>query len=91
MTFQKGQPRPARRTRAKLAETSLTTKQANRLATRGESVRSVFRKCFLNSANPRQAIKAFCLDCMGEDKQAIGECGDRCCPLWHFRPYQQKV
>ena len=83
---------PKRRVaRSGLPESVLTPHQHKRLASRGESVRSLFRKCFLKSANPRQCIKAFCLDCMGEDKSAIGECGDRCCPLWHYRPYQKKV
>ena len=82
--------KPRNSARPELPETILTPKQRVRLQSRGESVRNLFRKCFLKSAKPKQAIKAFCLDCMVEDKSAIGECGDRCCPLWHFRPYQKK-
>ena len=37
-----------------------------------------------------EAIKAFCLTCQGFDETGIRERGDRCCPLWHFRPFRRK-
>jgi hypothetical protein len=46
-------------------------------------------KCWLKKASPKAAIRCQCLDCMGEDVNGIAQCGDRCCPLWHLRPYQR--
>lgn len=77
-----------RRRRVALPETVLTEGQLRRIGSRGSSVRNLFRSAFLRKSGPRACIKAFCLDCMGEDKKGIGQCGDRCCPLWHWRPYQ---
>jgi hypothetical protein len=31
-----------------------------------------------------------CLECQGEDVAAVRECGDSCCPLWMYRPFQSK-
>lgn len=40
--------------------------------------------------SPRAAIKLQCLDFCGEDVQSVADCGDRCCPLWKFRPFQKR-
>jgi len=77
-------------TRQSLPETILTPHQVKRLGQWKETSARLLKRCFLRSSTPRACIKAFCLDCCGEDKLAIRECGDRCCPLWHFRPYQRK-
>jgi hypothetical protein len=32
-----------------------------------------------------QAIKAFCIECMGYQKSLVKDCPDLGCPLWPFR------
>lgn len=36
----------------------------------------------------RAGVQAFCLECVGEDKDAIRHCTALACPLWPYRPYQ---
>lgn len=71
---------------------NLTPGQARRLeAIRRDapSAEGAFLRCYERKASPRQAIKGQCLDCQGLDRQGVATCGDRCCPLWHFRPFRQ--
>jgi hypothetical protein len=51
------------------------------------SLTSHFTRAWSGKCSPRAAIKAQCLDCCGLDRVAVAECADRCCPLWHFKPY----
>jgi hypothetical protein len=67
----------------------LTPAQARRLSQWGTLHRSLIQRCWAGKASPRQAIKAQCNECVGEDRQAVVECADRCCPLWRYRPYQE--
>lgn len=39
-------------------------------------------------ASPRQAIKAFCLTCVGFARSDITGCTAKHCPLHAYRPYQ---
>jgi hypothetical protein len=64
--------------------------QVDRLARWKMPNRVLVRRAWLGKCSPRQAIKANCLDCVNEECKEIAECGDRCCPLWRFRPYQRK-
>lgn len=50
----------------------------------------IFRSVYASTASPRQAIKAKCLECCWMDVVGIRECTATACPLWGFRPYQQK-
>ncbi len=50
--------------------------------------RKLVGDCWRGRASLRAAIECQCLDCVGEDRQAVAECGDHCCPLWRYRPYQ---
>lgn len=68
----------------------LNPTQKARVERWGVMYRGVYRKALIGTASPRAAIKAQCLDCTGEDRIAITECGDRCCPLWQYRPFQLK-
>ena len=49
---------------------------------------ALFRKVYSGKASPRQAMKAFCLQCCWMDEAAIRECTATECQLWDFRPYQ---
>lgn len=43
-------------------------------------------------ASRAEAVKAKCIDCMGFENVAnrVRECSAVTCPLYHFRPYQDK-
>ncbi len=47
----------------------------------------LFQRVYGLRASPRQAIKAFCLECVWLDERAIRECAASACPLHSFRPY----
>lgn len=53
------------------------------------SLVGLFERAMAGRCSPRMAIKAQCLDCQGLDREGVRSCGDRCCPLWHFRPFQR--
>jgi hypothetical protein len=75
------------RTEPKLL-TPAQLKRLERIRSDAASVAGFFERAYRGEASPRECIKAQCLDCCGLDKIAIAECGDRCCPLWLLRPYQ---
>jgi hypothetical protein len=52
------------------------------------SVRGVFERA-LNGKSKAAAIKAKCLDCCCFNKEEIGGCRIKTCPLWSYRPYQK--
>jgi hypothetical protein len=62
---------------------------AKRIAEAGELYKPLMRKAYAGECSPRSAIKAFCLHCTGEDRQAIRTCSGYSCPLWRFRPYSE--
>jgi hypothetical protein len=55
-----------------------------------ESSRLLWTRCWSGKASPRQAIKAFCQECIGFERAAITDCRSFDCPLWNLRPYQPK-
>jgi hypothetical protein len=69
---------------------ALTPAQVKRLSQWGITRQKAVKRSWQGVCSPRAAIKVQCLDCCGEDERAITECGDRCCPLWHFRPFQRR-
>lgn len=71
-------------------DTALSPSQVKRLNQWGITRRNGVKRAWSGHCSPRHAIKMQCLDCQGEDEQGIADCGDRCCPLWHFRPFQRK-
>jgi hypothetical protein len=56
-----------------------------------ESAKNTLREAFSGSASPRRAIKAMCLTCVGYDRQEIKNCSAHGCPLWKYRPFQERV
>jgi len=50
----------------------------------------LFSRVYSGEASPRECIKAFCLECNGWDKIAIGNCTASACPLHRLRPFQKK-
>jgi hypothetical protein len=55
-----------------------------------ESAKSTMASAFNGHASPRKAIKAMCLACLGYERSAITNCTGWSCPLWAYRPFQQK-
>src|SRR5579859_1445020 len=84
-----GPPKMAPGERYRVDTGGLTLEQARRIFQWGAMHRKRLKSAWEGKASPRTAIKLQCLECCGEDKAAIGGCGDRCCPLWRYRPYQQ--
>lgn len=74
------------------ASASLDPRQENRVRGAPESLRRLLRRVFEGKASPRSAIKSFCQSCMGfEDyKAGIRGCTALACPLWAYRPYQER-
>jgi hypothetical protein len=60
-----------------------------RAARTPESARGTYLRAATGQASPRDAIKAFCFECNGEDRQAVAECTALACPLWAYRPWQR--
>lgn len=48
----------------------------------------MFTKTFLGTASPRMAIKAYCLDCCGNDVESATNCTVTVCPLWRYNGYR---
>ena len=52
--------------------------------------RGILERAFRGEASPRQAIKAQCLICVGFHREDVRTCSSSSCPLWDYRPYQEK-
>jgi len=52
----------------------------------------LFNSCINGSASPRQAIKAFCYECVGfiDAWKEVRNCTDPKCPLFRYRPYMNE-
>lgn len=67
----------------------LTPSQVKRLSQWLPSRQNAVKRLWSGKGGRKLAIHLQCLDCCGEDVDAVRTCGDRCCPLWHFRPFQK--
>ena len=52
--------------------------------------RGVMRRALEGKASPRQAIKAFCLHCVGDVRERVTDCTAYACPLYQYRPYRRE-
>lgn len=52
------------------------------------SCRRLYDKVVAGTASPRQAIKSFCLECMGWNRKEVAACNAVACPLFRYRPWQ---
>ena len=50
--------------------------------------RKLAQRALDGKVSPRQAIKAFCLRCVGYARNDVRDCSAYTCPLWRYRPYQ---
>lgn len=62
------------------------------LSNMGDNYQGLYKKVTSGEAGYAGAVKAKCQECMNyEDAvQRIRECSVYGCPLWHYRPYQEK-
>lgn len=61
---------------------------ARRLERISLAYRNGYARAADGSASPRQAIKSFCLECVGYARKEVTNCTALACPLWLYRPYQ---
>ena len=71
-------------------EAKIEKRRARRLEACPPSCKRLLASCWSKNASPRQAIKAFCTECVGYDRAAVAACTAYECPLWQYRPYQQR-
>lgn len=69
----------------------LTPAQATRLEQWLPSRQARLRRLWSGKGGRKLAVNFMCLECCGEDVLAVRGCQAVTCPLWHFRPYQQKT
>lgn len=56
-----------------------------------KSSKRLLNSCWAERSSLRQAIKAFCVECVGYDRDAAVRCTAYACPLWAYRPHQKKA
>lgn len=56
-----------------------------------ESVKGCLNRAFSGSGGRANAIKAFCLTCVGYDRQEVKNCSSFGCPLWEYRPFRDRT
>ena len=72
----------------------ITLKRNARLKAIAEDAPSklrLFERVYGGKTAPRNAIKAFCNECMGFDVDGIRKCSAPACPLYEYRPYRNAV
>ncbi len=67
----------------------IAARRAGRLATAPVSWQGILKRSWSKNCSPRAAVKAFCGECQGFDRQGITDCTCWACPLWTFRPFQK--
>ena len=50
----------------------------------------VFLRAWAGIGTKREAVRAKCLDCSNLVVEEIRKCPATGCPLWRYRPYQEK-
>lgn len=53
------------------------------------SFRTTYLKATRGKASPRVAIRAFCSECVGWNRQEVKRCTATACPLWTYRPFME--
>ena len=69
-----------------------TPDHRNRIKKKEATIPLKYRQGYLRAvsgeASPRQAIKAFCLECICWQRKEIELCPSVSCPLYPYRPFQ---
>jgi hypothetical protein len=74
-------PRKQPESRAKTREEQI----AERLAQIPESQQQIYLRA-VKGKNRAAAVKAFCYECCGNEREEVRLCTDLGCPLWLYRP-----
>ena len=67
----------------------IAAKRAERLSTAPSSWRGILRRSWTGNSR-KTAIKAFCGECVGFNRDEITNCTALACPLRKYRPFQSK-
>ncbi len=63
------------------------------ITSKAKDMPEIYKKNYLASvsgkASPRNAIKAFCIECMGYVRGEVTDCDTIDCPLNLYRPYRK--
>lgn len=63
------------------------------ITSKADEMPGIYKKNYLavvsGKASPRNAIKAFCIECMGYIRAEVTNCDVIDCPLNLFRPYRK--
>ncbi len=63
------------------------------ITSKADNMPNIYRKSYLSAvsgkATPRNAIKAFCIECMNYVKSEVTKCDTIDCPLNLYRPYRK--
>ena len=63
---------------------------AEKAAQMPKSCRAGYLRAAKGKASPRQAIKAFCLECTGWERNEVRRCTGVACPFWLYRPFRSE-
>jgi hypothetical protein len=63
--------------------------QVRRIDDAPPTCRRVLKLAYTGDASPRQAIKAFCLQCLAYNRADVAACTAPACPLFAYRPFQR--
>lgn len=66
----------------------MARKRAARLQTCPATYRGQLARCYDKRISARMAVRAFCMECVGYERQAVTECAAYACPIWEYRPFQ---
>lgn len=69
---------------------SITLRQSTYLSQTPSLSAGIVKRAFLGAASPRGAIKAKCLACYNWQRTEVESCAVILCPLWNYRPFQEK-
>lgn len=68
-------------------EPVLTPSQVKRLTFWSKARQKAILSAWCRRSSPRMCIRLMCLECVGEDIEAIKGCVANTCPLWWHRPF----
>ncbi len=81
--------------RSQEAQDDLAAKRRAAIAEKAAKIprsrRAGYLKAAQGEASPRQAIKAFCLECVGWSQGEVTHCTGTTCPLWLYRPFRSRT
>lgn len=69
----------------------IALKRADRIQSVPAKARGLFSRVYAHKTRGYKGpVKAFCLECVGFDRQAVADCTAYACPLYDKRPFQGK-